>query len=333
MLNYIVRRVLYMLIVIFILTIVSFVVIQLPPGDLLSSRIDAIRQSGIEVNEEYLASLQRQYGVDRPLYQQYFLWLGKIIFHFDFGRSMQYDEPVVKLIGERMVLTIVISFVTLIVHYLIAIPIGIYSATHQYSPGDYFWTFIGFIGLATPDFLLALILMFFFYFQFGMDIGGLFSLEFQVTGGWSLAKVWDMIKHLPIPILVIATSGTAGLIRVLRGTLLDELSKAYVVTARAKGVSEMRLLFRYPVRLAINPLVSTIGNLLPAIVSGSAITSIVLNLPTTGPILLNAVRSQDMYLAAGGLLMLSTLGVIGMLISDLLLAVVDPRIRFEKRSK
>jgi peptide/nickel transport system permease protein len=213
--------------------------------------------------------------------------------------------------------------------YIVSIPIGIYSATHQYSPVDYTFTFVGFIGLATPNFMLALILMFIFYKYMGMDVGGLFSIEYQLAP-WSIGKVWDMVKHLPIPIIVVGTAGTAGLIRVMRATLLDELRKQYVITARAKGVKELKLLFKYPVRVAINPMVSTIGGILPRLVSGATITSIVLSLPTTGPILMKALLAQDMYLAASALFLLSILGTIGMLISDILLVVVDPRIRFER---
>lgn len=331
MTNYIIRRLVYMVVVIFAISLVAFLVIQLPPGDYLSTMVQTMRSSGIEVDQVFVRQLEESYGLNQPVYQQYLKWLANIVFRGDFGRSFQYQQPVTMVVGERIWLTMMISFVTLIATYAMAIPIGIYSATHQYSIGDYFWTVFGFVGLATPNFLLALLLMFIFYTQFGMDVGGLFSLEFQMQDGWSLAKLWDMIKHLPVPVIVVGTAGTAGLIRVLRARLLDELSKAYVVTARAKGVKERRLVFKYPVRVAINPIVSSIGYILPSIVSGATITSIVLSLPTVGPLLLNALKSQDMHLAAGILLMLSVLGVIGMLISDILLAIVDPRIRFEKR--
>ena len=331
MINYIVRRFIYMVVVILLISVVAFIVIQLPPGSYLQSIVSQLKQRGVQVTADYEEELARQYGFNLPVYRQYLNWLGNIVFRGDFGRSFVHNRTVLSMMGERIVLTIVLSFSTLIATYLMAIPIAIYSATHQYSIWDYFWTFFGFIGLATPNFLLALVLMFSFY-RLGMDVGGLFSLEFQMMEGWNLAKVWDMVKHLPIPIIVVGTAGTAGLIRVLRGSLLDELSKAYVVTARAKGLNETRLLFRYPVRIAVNPIISQIGGILPQLISGATITSIVLNLPTTGPLLLQALRQQDLYVAASILLMLSTLGVIGVLISDILLAIVDPRIRFERAS-
>lgn len=249
--------------------------------------------------------------------------------HGDFGRSFQWNEPVSKLIAARLPLTIVISLFTLIFTYVVAIPIGIYSATHQYSIGDYIFTVVGFIGLATPNFLLALVLMFIFYKYFGLSAGGLFSPHYQLAP-WSVAKVIDMLKHLPIPVIVIGTAGTAGLIRVMRGCLLDELRKQYVITARAKGVAERVLLFKYPVRVAINPVISTIGWELPGIVSGETITAIVLSLPTTGPLLFRALMAQDMYLAGSTVMFLTSLTVIGTLLSDILLAWIDPRIRYEK---
>ena len=233
--------------------------------------------------------------------------------------------------GERLALTVTLSISTLIVTYLIAIPIGIYSATHQYSVADYSFTTLGFVGLATPNFLLALILMFLFYKYFNWSVGGLFSPEYQLAP-WSLGKVIDLIKHFPIPLLVIGTAGAASLIRIMRATLLDELGKQYVITARAKGVSERSLLFRYPVRVAVNPVVSTIGWLLPETISGATLTAIVLSLPTVGPLLLRALEAQDMYLAGSMVMLLSALGILGTLISDLLLVVVDPRIRFERQA-
>jgi peptide/nickel transport system permease protein len=318
-----------MIIVIFAISIVSFVIIQLPPGDYLSTYINNLRKSGLEIQEEKVRALEEEYGLNLPVYSQYLKWFGKIIFRGDFGSSFQYSEKVMKLLGERISLTFVLSLTTLLFTYIVSIPIGIYSATHQYSPVDYTFTFVGFIGLATPNFMLALILMFIFYKYMGMDVGGLFSIEYQLAP-WSIGKVWDMVKHLPIPIIVVGTAGTAGLIRVMRATLLDELRKQYVITARAKGVKELKLLFKYPVRVAINPMVSTIGGILPRLVSGATITSIVLSLPTTGPILMKALLAQDMYLAASALFLLSILGTIGMLISDILIVVVAPRIRFER---
>jgi peptide/nickel transport system permease protein len=326
MITYLIRRVAYMIVILLLLSVVSFTIIQLPPGDFLSSYIARLAETDSEVTEAELASLRMAYGLDLPMYQQYLKWFGGVL-RGEFGLSFEYNQPVGKLVGERFLLTIVLSLFTLVFTYVVAIPIGIYSATHQYSPGDYAATTVGFIGLATPNFRLALILMFIFYKVFGMNVGGLFSVEY-LRADWSLAKFWDMMKHLPIPIIVIGTAGTASLIRVMRGSLLDELRKQYVITARTKGVSERTLLFRYPVRIALNPIISTIGWILPAIVSGSTITALVLNLPTTGPLLFGALLSQDMYLSATILMLLSTLTVIGTFISDILLAVVDPRIRY-----
>ena len=324
--SYLLRRLFYMIILLFMLSIVSFIVIQLPPGDYLTSYIARLQEMDAEVSRAEIESLRVAYGLDLPMYQQYFKWLGGVL-RGNFGFSFQWNQPVGNLIGERLALTVVVSLVTLVFTYLVAIPIGIYSATHQYSVGDYTFTFVGFIGLATPNFLLALVLMFVFYKGFGMNVGGLFSVEFM-RANWSLAKVWDLIKHLPIPIIVIGTAGTAGLIRVMRGCLLDELQKQYVTTARTKGVDERTLLYKYPVRIAINPIISTIGWVFPAIISGSTITAMVLDLPTVGPLLFGSLLSQDMYLSATILLLLSSLTVIGMFVSDILLAAVDPRIRY-----
>ncbi len=317
-----------MIIILLAVSVVAFVLIQLPPGDYLTSLIMSLKASGQEIGEAQIASLKRQYGLDLPIYLQYFKWMWGML-HGDFGRSFQWSQPVSELIGERLGLTVTISILTMIFTFVVAIPIGIYSATHQYSIGDYTFTIIGFVGLATPNFFLALALMFVFYKYFGLSAGGLFSPQY-VNAAWSLGKFGDMLKHLPIPIIVIGTAGTAGLIRVMRGCLLDELRKQYVITARAKGVAERALLFKYPVRIAINPIVSTIGWTLPAIVSGETITSIVLNLPTTGPLLFQALMSQDMYLAGSIMMFLTFLTVIGTFISDILLVWIDSRIRYEK---
>jgi peptide/nickel transport system permease protein len=258
---------------------------------------------------------------------RYLRWIWNILRYGNFGRSFQWGQPVSEVIGERLLLTIVMSLVTLLFVWAVAIPIGIYAATHQYSAVDYVLTFIGFIGMSVPSFLLALVLMYVSFAYLNISVTGLFSPEFA-EAPWSWSKIWDMLQRLWVPVLVIGTSGTASLIRVMRGTLLDELRKQYVTTARAKGLTERKLLLKYPVRIAINPMISTIGWLLPGIVSGSAIVSIVLNLPTTGPVLLRALMYQDMYLAASFILMLSTLTIVGTLISDILLAAVDPRIRY-----
>jgi len=328
-LSYFLRRFLYMIIILFGVSIVAFIIIQLPPGDFLSSYIAQLRAQGTEVSEAEIAALRKQYDLDLPIYLQYFKWMWKL-FHGDFGRSFQYNQPVSQLIGERLGLTVVISILTMVFVYVVAVPIGIFSATHQYSTGDYIFTTIGFAGLAIPNFLFALVLMFLFLKYFGLSAGGLFSPEYQLAG-WSMGKFIDMLKHLPIPIIVIGTAGTAGLIRVMRGCLLDELRKQYVITARAKGVAERILLFKYPVRVAINPIISTIGWVLPSIVSGATITAIVLDLPTTGPLLYGALMSQDMYLAGSFIMFLTFLTVIGTFISDILLVWIDPRIRYERR--
>lgn len=319
-----------MIVVLALVSFVAFVLIQLPPGDFVKIYIQNLIASGRGPadREAYEATLRKQYGLDQPFLVRYFKWVSRIC-RGDFGYSLVLGRPVNEVIAERLPLTVAVSISTLLLTYVIAVPIGIYSATHQYSPSDFGLMFVGFIGLAIPNFFLALLLMYFFNAAFGISVSGLFSPEYAVSS-WSFAKLLDMLKHLPIPIIVVATGGTAGLIRVMRATLLDELQKQYVVTARSKGVSERILLWRYPVRVAINPVISTVGWLLPAIVSGAELTSIVLGLPTTGPVLLRALINQDMYLAGSIVMMLSGLTVLGTAISDLLLVAVDPRIRFEK---
>jgi len=328
MLFYIIRRFLYMLLILLAISAIAFVIIQLPPGDYLSSYVMQLQISGEIVDEAQIVSLRKQYGLDLSIYQQYFMWMSKM-WHGDFGRSLDWNQPVSKLVSERLPITVIISLITLIFTYIIAIPVGIYSATHQYSITDYSFTVIGFVGLATPNFLLALILMFLFYKYFGLSVGGLFSPQYMEVA-WNLDKFIEMLKHLPIPIIVIGTAGTAGLIRVMRGCLLDELKKQYVITARAKGLEERTLLFKYPVRVALNPIISTVGWILPGIVSGATITAIVLDLPTIGALLYGALLSQDMYLAGSCVIFLSFLTVIGTLISDILLVWIDPRIQYEK---
>ena len=328
MLSFIIRRLLYMIIILLAVSVVAFIIIQLPPGDYLTSFMKSLELRGMKLTPDQILTLERKFGLNTPVYLQYFKWMWNML-HGDFGVSLQWNEPVSKLIGERLALSVTISLLTLLFTYVVAIPIGIYSATHQYSIADYGFTVFGFTGLAIPNFLLALVLMFFFYKYFGLSAGGLFSVEYQIAP-WSVGKVIDMLKHLPIPIIVIGTAGTAGLIRVMRGCLLDELRKQYVITARAKGVSERALLFKYPVRVAVNPIISTIGWTLPAIVSGETIVAIVLSLPTTGPLLFQALMAQDMYLAASTIMFLTVLTVIGTVISDILLVWIDPRIRYEK---
>jgi len=328
MLSYFLRRLFYMVISLVILSVVSYIIIELPPGDYVTSYIAQLQAQGETVAQEEVAAIRKQYGLDLPIYLRYFKWVWRM-FHGDFGRSLYHNKPVIELLAERLPFTVVISVLTLIFTYIVAIPIGIYSATHQYSVGDYSFTVLGFLGLATPNFLLALLLMVFFFKYFGLSIGGLFSQEY-VQAAWSMDKFIDLLKHLPIPVIVIGTAGTAGIIRVMRGCLLDELNKQYVITARAKGVKEKTLLFKYPVRVAINPIISTIGWTLPGIFSGATITAIVLSLPTVGALLYKALLNQDMYLAGSIVMLQSFLTVVGTLISDILLVWMDPRIRYEK---
>lgn len=328
MLEFIVRRLILFIPLLFVVSVVSFVIIQLPPGDFLTSYIQQLRATGTDVSEETIQSLIKIYGLDKPLYLQYFTWIRNIVLRGDFGRSFQWNKPVKEVIGERIALTVFISLLTICFTWIIAVPIGIYSATHQYTTFDYFFTFIGFIGISMPGFLLALIIIWVAHL-YGFNVTGLFSEAF-IEAPWSIAKVIDMLKHVWVAIVIIGLSGTAGLIRIMRATLLDELRKQYVITARAKGLPERRLLFKYPVRMAINPLISTIGWMLPGIISGETLVSIVLNLQTTGPVLLRATMQQDMYLAGSFVLILSTLTLTGTLISDILLAWLDPRIRYGK---
>jgi peptide/nickel transport system permease protein len=327
-LNLIVKRLFWMLPTMVLISFISFSIIQLPPGDYLTSYIAALGETGETVDEAQAAALRSRYNLDEPFMVQYWRWLTGML-HGDLGMSFEWNRPVTELIGERLFLTTVISVATLLMTWALAIPIGIYSAVKQYSLPDYCFTFLGFIGLATPNFLLALVFMYIGYSVFGVSAGGLFSPEYQ-SADWSIAKFVDLLGHLWIPVFVIGTSGTAGLIRVMRANLLDELRKQYVMTARAKGVRYWRMLIRYPVRVALNPLVSTIGWVLPGIVSGATITSVVLGLPTTGPLLLRALMNQDMYLAGSMVMMLSMLTLIGTLLSDILLLWLDPRIRYEE---
>jgi peptide/nickel transport system permease protein len=320
-----------MMVVLYILSVVVFIIVQLPPGDYVTTYISELEtQQGMKVEEEEIIALRKAYGVDQPMYVQYFKWMGKLL-HGNFGMSLHWQRPVIDLLAERIPPTLLICILATIFTYAVGIPIGIYSAIRQYSIGDYSFTVLGFIGLATPNFLLALILMFLFYKYFGLSVGGLFSMQYTIAP-WSVGKFVDLLKHLPIPVIVIGTPGAAGLIRTMRGCLLDELRKQYVITARAKGVAERTLLFKYPVRVAINPIISTIGWTLPWLVSGGTITEIVLSLPTTGPLLFEALLKQDMELAGSTLMFLSFLTVIGTFLSDILLVLLDPRIRYEKKA-
>jgi len=329
MLVYILKRLLYMVPTLFGMSLVSFLIIQLPPGDFLTSLTSAIADSGQALDQASIDRLTALYGLDQPFYVQYWNWISNIIFRGDFGWSFDWGQPVSRLLWDRMGVTIFVSALSLVLIWALAIPIGIYSAVRRYSIGDYVFTFLGFVGLAVPTFILALGLMYVSFTWFGLNVGGLFSPEYE-QAPWSFAKFIDLLQHLWIPVVVIAISSTAALIRVMRANLSDELSKPYVVTARAKGLSEFTLIMRYPVRLALNPFVSTIGWVLPSLISGVTITAIVLNLPMAGPLLLRALVSQDMYLAGAFILIMSVLTLVGMLLSDILLAVLDPRVRYQQ---
>ena len=327
LLNYIVKRLLQLIPLLVAVSVIIFIIIQLPPGDYLTTYIIQLETSGLEVNQSEIINLTRQYGLDKPVYQQYFFWVKNIITKLDFGRSFQWQQPVSQILETRLPATIGISLLSLVVTWAIAIPIGIFSATHQYSFFDYFWQAVGYVGMSCPGFLIALAAVFFIYVQTGESLTGLFSAEY-VNAAWSWAKFMDMLPRLALVVLIIALTGTAGMIRSMRAMLLDELQKQYVITARAKGVAEKKLLWKYPIRMAINPQISTIGWTLAGLISGEMVVSIVLSMPTMGPVVRRALINQDMYLAGSFLLITSVLTVVGTLISDVLLAVVDPRIKF-----
>lgn len=325
MFRYLIQRILVMIPTLIVISALVFVIIQLPEGDYLSTYIAELESQGESVSKEKIQFLRQQYGLDQPAWQQYFTWVVGML-QGDLGYSFEHSLPVNEVVGDRLFLSFVVSFSTIIFTWLVAFPIGVYSATHQYSWTDHGLTFVGFLGLATPNFLLALVLLYVANVYFGTSIGGLMDPQY-IGADMSWGKFVSILEHLWIPVVVIGTSGTAGMIRRLRANLLDELQKQYVVTGRAKGLPPFRLLVKYPLRMALNPFVADIGNLLPQVVSGAAIVSVVLSLPTTGPMLLDALRSQDMYLAGSFLMFLSMLTVVGMFLSDLALAVLDPRIR------
>jgi peptide/nickel transport system permease protein len=327
MLAFIARRFVYMLGTLLAISVMTFIIIQLPPGDFVTAMVAQLNLQGTTVDPADMAAMRARYGLDDPLHIQYWKWISNIIFAGDFGFSLEWRRPVSELLWNRLGLTFVLALVTLLFIWAISLPIGIYTAVRKNTIGDYLATFIGVLGLAIPNFLFALVLMYVAFKYFGGSIGGLFSAEYE-NAPWSWGKVLDLGQHLIIPTIVLGTSGTAALIRILRANLLDELNKPYVVTARAYGVSERKLLMKYPVRIALNPFISTVGWVLPTLVSGATITAVVLNLPMTGPLLLQALISQDMYLAGSFIMMLSALTVIGTLLSDLLLAWLDPRIRY-----
>lgn len=328
MLRYVIKRLLYMIPTLFGMSIIAFLIIQLPPGDYITSLIASMSDSGQNADPAQIEALRRAYGFDDPIWLQYVKWIWGILSRGDFGHSFEWNRPVADLIWERMGSTLSISVAALLFVWAVSLPIGIYSAVRRHSIGDYTFTFLGFLGLAIPNFILALTLMYVAYKYMGQSVGGLFSPEY-VNAPWSMGKVLDLLAHLWIPIIVIGTNGTAALIRILRANLTDELNKPYMITARAKGLPEHRAVMKYPVRIALNPFVSAIGWVLPELISGVTITAIVLNLPTAGPLLLRALISQDMYLAGSFILLMGVLTLIGMLISDLLLALLDPRIRFQ----
>jgi len=314
-----------MILLLLLVSIVAFLIIQLPPGDWVTRYVASLEsQLGVTLDRDFIEGLREQLGFGRSPIEQYFFWMGNLL-RGDMGRSLEWRQPVSQLIGDRLVMTLVLSLLTLLFTYLIAIPIGIYSARRQYSITDYVFTTLGFIGIATPSFFLALVLMYFFSTYFGASVGGLQSIEFMGQP-WSFARFIDLLKHLPLPVFVIGIAGTASVMRVMRGQLLDEIKRPYVVAARARGLEENYLIRRYPVRVALNPIISQGGNLLAAIVSGMTITAIVMNIPNIGSLLFNALLSQDLYLAGSAIMILSAMTVIGMFISDMVLLVVDPRI-------
>ncbi len=329
MLGYTFRRAFYMLITLILISMISFVVIQLPPGDYMTVYMRNLSAQGEQVTEAELAALEKRFGLDQPMYVQYWKWITGIVFHGDFGVSLTEQRSVRELLLERLGFTVMISFSTTLFVYVVAISLGIYSALHQYSIMDYFATFIGFVGMTVPGFLLALILMYIGMKYFGTQVGGLFSPKYELAP-WSWGKFVDMLSNLWLPITVIGIGGTGRITRVMRATVLDELGKPYVMTARAKGLPERRLVLKYPVRIALSPILAGIGGVLPGLVGGGALVGIVLNLPTLGPLLNRALLSQDMYLAGSFIMIYGARTVVGLFISDLLLAWADPRIRLDQ---
>ncbi|MEM6427617.1 MAG: ABC transporter permease [Deinococcota bacterium] len=327
MLSYIIQRILWAIPTLILISILTFVIIQLPPGDYVTAYVAQLSETGETVDAATIELLRERFGLNRPWYEQYWTWITDIILRGDFGQSLDWNLPVADLIWQRVGLTIFISFLSMIFTWLIAIPIGVYSATHQYTFFDYVFTILGFVGRGIPNFLLALVLMWLAFAYLGVNVGGLFSPEYA-NAPWSFRKFLDLLSHLWVPVIVLGTGGAAGLIRIVRANMLDEIYKPYVETARAQGTAERRVIWKYPVRVALNPFISTVGWALPSLISGSIITAVVLNLPTTGPLLLRALLNQDMFLAGSFILILSVFTLLGTLISDLLLAWVDPRIRF-----
>lgn len=325
MLQYIVKRFLILIPLLLALSIVVFVIIQLPPGDYLTTYINQLRSTGMEVTEDQIAALEARYGFDQPMYVQYFRWFTNLL-QGDMGYSFVYKRPVNKLVSSRLPATVAISLASVVIIWLIAFPIGFYSATHKYSFGDYAFTGLSFFGISVPEFLLAILVMYLYFLATRKYAGGLYSDEFA-SAPWSWAKLVDMLKHVWIPLVIIAFTGTAGLFKTFRANLMDEMTKPYVKTARAKGVSNMKLLIKYPVRIALIPFIATVGWMLPGLISGQTILAQVLSLPTVGPLLISALQNQDMYLAGSIVFIMGVLAMVGTLVSDILLAVTDPRIR------
>lgn len=334
MFTYFVQRVLIMIPTLLVISVITFIIIQLPPGDYLTNLIEELKSQGDTAALEKIEFLRKEYGLDRPMLEQYAIWLGiwpgtngfSGILQGDLGWSFEYQRPVDEVVGDRLMLSILLNFAVILFVYVVSFPIGVYTAVRQYSVGDHVMTFVGYIGLATPNFLLALIMLYLANVWFGLQIGGLMDDEY-IGQPWSWGKAVSILQHLIIPVIVIGTSGTAGMIRRLRANLLDELQKQYVTTARAKGLKNTKLLIKYPLRMSLNPFIADIGNLLPQMISGSAIVAVVMSLPTSGPMLVSALQSQDQYLAGSFLLFLAFLTVVGMFISDVALAALDPRIR------
>ena len=329
MLSYIVRRIAYMLVILFLVSVVCFYIINLPPGSFIETYATQLEAAGSPATQAQLDYLTVRYGLDQPLFVQYWSWIVPLVTQGDWGYSFEWQQPVWTLVADRLWLTIIVSVISLVFVYVVSIPVALYSATHQYSVGDYLFSFLGIIGLAVPNFLLALLLLVFSARVFGVTPTGLFSPEF-INAPWSWAKFGDLMLHMPVPVIVVGLAGTAATIRILRSQLLDEFQKQYVVTARAKGVPERRLILKYPFRVALNPLISAAGHLLPDIVSGSTIVAIVLGLPTIGPLLLRAIVAQDTFVAASCLMLLGVLTVIGVVMSDILLTLLDPRVRMSR---
>lgn len=328
MLGYFSRRLIYAILTIWAVSVISFLIIQLPPGDYVTAYIAQLATQGSSLSLSEAENLRIYYGLDQPLYVQYFKWAVRML-SGDLGFSFEHQKPVTEVIGERLFLTLVVALASVVFTWVVAIPLGIYSAVRQYSIWDYTFTFFGFVGLAVPNFLLALILMWIGFSVFDLNVGGLFSPEYLVAP-WSWGRVWDLLTHLWVPVLILGIAGTAQIIRITRANVLDELRKPYVVTAKAKGLTEWQVILKYPVRLALNPVVSMTAYIWPFLVSGSVIVSVVLSLPTVGPVLLRSLISQDMFLAGSIIMLIGLMTIIGTFLSDLLLLWIDPRIKMEK---